>query len=85
MKTVAVIGTRGFPGIQGGVEVHGYHLYTRMSDVNVRLYRRRAYLTPQSSQAFPNIEYIDLPSTRVKDLAECGAHPFSPPRRGSHP
>ena len=66
MKTVAVIGTRGFPGIQGGVEAHSYHLYTRMSDVNVRLYRRRAYLTPQSSQAFPNIEYIDLPSTRVK-------------------
>ena len=66
MKTVAVIGTRGFPGIQGGVEAHSYHLYTRMSDVNVRLYRRRAYLTPQSSQVFPNIEYIDLPSTRVK-------------------
>ena len=66
MKTVAVIGTRGFPGIQGGVEAHSYHLYTRMSDVKVRLYRRRAYLTPQSSQVFPNIEYIDLPSTRVK-------------------
>ena len=66
MKTVAVIGTRGFPGIQGGVEVHGYHLYTHMQDVHVRLYRRRAYLTGQSSQPLPNIEYIDLPSTRVK-------------------
>ena len=66
MKTVAVIGTRGFPGIQGGVEAHSYHLYTRMDDVRVRLYRRRAYLTAQSSQSFPNIEYIDLPSTRVK-------------------
>lgn len=66
MKTVAVIGTRGFPGIQGGVEAHSYHLYTRMSDVHVMLYRRRAYLTAQSAQTFPNIEYIDLPSTRVK-------------------
>ena len=66
MKTVAVIGTRGFPGIQGGVEAHSYHLYTRMTDMRVRLYRRRAYLTPQSSQTFPNIEYIDLPSTRIK-------------------
>ena len=66
MKTIAVIGTRGFPGIQGGVEVHGYHLYTHMQDVHVRLYRRRAYLTEQSSQALPNIEYIDLPSTRIK-------------------
>ena len=66
MKTIAVIGTRGFPGIQGGVEVHSYHLYTHMDDVHVRLYRRRAYLTEQSAQTFPNIEYVDLPSTRIK-------------------
>jgi glycosyltransferase involved in cell wall biosynthesis len=66
MKTIAVIGTRGFPGIQGGVEAHSYHLYTHMQDVRVRLYRRRAYLSEQSSQTFPNIEYIDLPSTRIK-------------------
>ena len=66
MYTIAVIGTRGFPGIQGGVEAHSYQLYTRMRDVRVRLYRRRAYLTEQSAQTFPNIEYIDLPSTRVK-------------------
>ena len=66
MKTIAVIGTRGFPGIQGGVEVHSYHLYTHMQDVHVRLYRRRSYLTEQSSQPLPNIEYINLPSTRIK-------------------
>ena len=66
MRTIAVIGTRGFPGIQGGVEAHSYHLYTHMEDVHVRLYRRRAYLTEQSAQKFPNIEYIDLPSTRIK-------------------
>lgn len=66
MKTVAVIGTRGFPGIQGGVEVHSYFLYTHMRDSHVRLYRRRAYLTEQSAQTFPNIEYVDLPSTRIK-------------------
>ena len=66
MKTIAVIGTRGFPGIQGGVEAHSYHLYTHMQDVHVRLYRRRAYLTGQSAQTFPDIEYVDLPSTRIK-------------------
>ena len=66
MKTIAVIGTRGFPGIQGGVEAHSYQLYTHMPDVLVRLYRRRAYLTEQSAQQLPNIEYIDLPSTRIK-------------------
>lgn len=66
MKTIAVIGTRGFPGIQGGVEVHSYFLYTHMRDARIRVYRRRAYLTEQSAQSFPDIEYIDLPSTRVK-------------------
>ena len=66
MKTIAVIGTRGFPGIQGGVEAHGYHLYTHITDANVRLYRRRSYLTEQSREALPGIEYVDLPSTRVK-------------------
>ena len=66
MKTVAVIGTRGFPGIQGGVEVHSYFLYTHMRNTHVRLYRRRAYLTEQSHQSFPDIEYVDLPSTRIK-------------------
>jgi len=66
MKTIAVIGTRGFPGIQGGVEAHSFHLYTHVTDARVRLYRRRAYLTEQSAQTFPNIEYVDLPSTRIK-------------------
>ncbi len=66
MKAIAVIGTRGFPGIQGGVESHCYHLYTHMKDVRVRVYRRRAYLTDQSQQSFPNIEFVDLPSTRIK-------------------
>lgn len=66
MKTIAVIGTRGFPGIQGGVEVHSYFLYTHMRDARIKVYRRRAYLTEQSAQSFPDIEYIDLPSTRVK-------------------
>ena len=75
MKTIAVIGTRGFPGIQGGVEAHGYHLYTRMQNVHVRLYRRRAYLTEQSHQVLPNIEYVDLPSTRIKGF-EAVCHTF---------
>ena len=66
MKTIAVIGTRGFPGVQGGVEAHSYHLYTHMRDVHVRLYRRRAYLSELSDISLPNIEYIDLPSTRFK-------------------
>lgn len=65
-----MIGTRGFPGVQGGVEMHSQHLYTTMSrnfdDITVRVYRRKPYLTEQSATTFPHIEYIDLPSTRIK-------------------
>ena len=67
---IAVIGLRGFPGVQGGVEMHCEHIYTRMpSDVQVRVYRRKPFLTPLShSTPASNIEFIDLPSTRIKGL-----------------
>jgi len=66
MKTVAVIGMRGFPGVQGGVEGHSRNIYTRMHDIAMRVYRRKAFLSPRSSQTFPNITYVDLPSTRIQ-------------------
>lgn len=66
IKTIAVIGTRGFPGVQGGVESHCAHLYPLMKDVKVRAYRRKPYLTDKSNASYPNIEFIDLPSTRIK-------------------
>ena len=74
---VAVIGLRGFPGVQGGVEIHCEHIYTRFpNNVSVRVYRRKPFL---SSESFPksssNIEFIDLPSTRIKGL-EAVLHTF---------
>lgn len=66
MMTIAVIGTRGFPGVQGGVEAHCSRLYPLMQDVKVRVYRRKPYLNERSHVAIPNIEFIDLPSTRIK-------------------
>ena len=66
MKTVAVIGTRGFPGIQGGVEMHCQNIYPLISDAHFRVYRRKPYLTPESTRTYPNITFVDLPSTRVK-------------------
>lgn len=66
MKTIAVIGIRGFPGIQGGVEMHSENLYPLMQNVNIRVYRRKPYLTDLSHKHFSNIEFIDLPSTRIK-------------------
>lgn len=67
LRTIAVIGTRGFPGVQGGVEAHCAHLYPLMDDVKVRVYRRKPYLNEKSHDtSYPNITFVDLPSTRIK-------------------
>ncbi|MGM9870056.1 MAG: glycosyltransferase family 4 protein [Sodaliphilus sp.] len=66
MTKIAVIGTRGFPGIQGGVEKHCEHIYPHMKNVEVVLYRRAPYLTDASNDTFEGITYVDLPSTRIK-------------------
>jgi hypothetical protein len=43
---IAVLGTRGFPGIQGGVENHCEHLYPRLAanGCDVAVYVRKPYL-----------------------------------------
>jgi len=43
---VAVLGTRGFPGVQGGVEAHCENLYTRLakSGCDVTVFTRSAYM-----------------------------------------
>lgn len=67
--TIAVIGTRGFPGIQGGVEKHCERLYPLMRNVNFRVYRRKPYLTEGSrNNSYSNITFTDLPSTRIKGV-----------------
>ena len=67
MKTIAVIGQRGFPDVQGGVEQHCLNIYPHMSNVQLRVYRRKPYLTRASRAAtYPHITFVDLPSTRIK-------------------
>lgn len=69
MMQIDVIGTRGFPGIQGGVERHCECLYGNMSEVSVRVFRRKPFLTPEAAAAkYPHIRFTDLPSTRIKGL-----------------
>ncbi len=36
------------------------------SNVHIRVYRRKPYLTSQSHQSYPGISFVDLPSTRIK-------------------
>lgn len=64
---IAVIGVRGFPGIQGGVEHHCENIYNRFDrSVRFRVYRRTPYLSKDSDVSYPQIRFVDLPSTRIK-------------------
>lgn len=73
--TIAVIGTRGLPGVQGGVEMHCENIYTRIRDAHIIVYRRKPYLSTLSDRQFPGISYVDLPSTRIKGF-EAVFHTF---------
>lgn len=73
---ICVVGTRGFPKIQGGVEKHCEVLYTTMGEkenVDIFVYRRKPYVvcTPN----YKNVRFIDLPSTRLKGV-EAVVHSF---------
>lgn len=62
---VSVIGLRGFPLIEGGVEKHCESLYPKLKkDINVIVYRRKPYII--SNETYDNISFIDLPSTKIK-------------------
>lgn len=62
---IFIFGTRGFPDIQGGVEKHCEALYTRLSDTfSITIFRRKPYI--KSTPHCIHIQFIDLPSTRIK-------------------
>lgn len=63
---VSVIGTRGFPMIEGGVEKHCESLYPLIEkDIYIQVYRRKTYVV-ETKSSYDNITFIDLPSTRIK-------------------
>lgn len=73
---IAVIGLRGFPNIQGGVESHCENIIPRLGpDFHCTVYRRKPYLNRHSTVSFNNISFIDLPSTRIKGF-EAVFHTF---------
>ena len=60
---IHVIGTRGFPRIEGGVEKHCEVLYPLLDDdIDICVYRRKPFVCAQ--EEYDNITFIDLPSTR---------------------
>jgi glycosyltransferase involved in cell wall biosynthesis len=61
---IGVIGTRGFPQIQGGVETHCMELYTRIAsfnDTKITVYRRSPYINSGNKEAkYENIRFVDF-------------------------
>ena len=67
---LSVIGLRGFPMIEGGVEKHCESLYPKLNDsIEITVYRRKPYA--KSNGNYKHISFIDLPSTKIK-----GFEPF---------
>lgn len=59
---VCVTGTRGFPGVQGGVETHCEHLYPKLAELGcqVTAFRRTPYLSSDSPQEYRGVKFRDL-------------------------
>ncbi len=76
---IGVIGTRGFPEIQGGIETHCLELYTRLAELNdhtVTVYRRTPYLNSKNRiSVYKNIRFVDFVVPRNKFL-ETFLHSF---------
>ena len=70
---IAVLGTRGFPGVQGGVEAHCENLYPRLAAKghNVTVFTRLQYVDP-SIKEFRGVKLIPLACPRNKFLEAFG-------------
>lgn len=76
---IGVIGTRGFPDIQGGLETHVMELYTRVAalgNIVITIYRRTPYIYSKNKNAtFKNVRFVDLYVPKSKYL-EAFLHSF---------
>lgn len=73
---VVVTGTRGIPGIMGGVETHCEELFPRVAALgeDVTIARRTSYVTDSLSE-WKGVRLVDLPSPRKKSF-EAIVHTF---------
>ena len=68
---VVVIGTRGIPNIQGGVETHCEELYPRLVNMgcDVTILRRSCYVTPDNQiTKFKGVNLVDVYAPHKKSL-----------------
>ncbi len=73
---IAVLGTRGFPGVQGGVEVHCEKLYPRLTKMGceITVFTRKPYINSQN-KTYENINLIPLDCPKSKSF-EAIIHTF---------
>jgi len=66
---ICVLGSRGFPGIQGGVEVHCEMLYPRIAalGVDVTVLTRKPYVDP-NLKTYKNVNLVPVYCPRNKSL-----------------
>lgn len=67
---VFVIGTRGFPGVTGGVEKHCEQLYPRLARgrMDITVFTRSSYIRTPRSEEWKGVKFIHLWSPRSKHL-----------------
>lgn len=75
---IVVIGTRGIPAIQGGVETHCLNLYPRIAAMghDVTVIRRSSYVAPDNRlTSYQGVKLVDIFAPRLKSL-EAITHTF---------
>ena len=68
---IVVVGTRGIPDIQGGVETHCEELYPRLAAMghDVTVVRRSCYVTPQNKiKEYKGVRLKDIYAPRRKSI-----------------
>lgn len=64
---IAVVGTRGFPGVQGGVESHCEHIYTRLAHkgYEITVYTRKPYVdTSRKNYKAVSLVFVGCPRNK---------------------
>ncbi|HQJ15885.1 MAG TPA: glycosyltransferase family 4 protein [Candidatus Omnitrophota bacterium] len=74
---ICVLGTRGFPHVQGGIEAHCENLYTRLADqgCEVIVFARKRYVKLDKPYIYKRVLVVPLPCLKNKFL-EAFLHTF---------
>ena len=73
---IAIVGTRGFPQVQGGVEKHCEYLAVNLvkQDCDVTVFTRKPYVNP-TAKYYKGVKLVALPATKIRSL-EAFLHTF---------